>query len=383
MKLGILTFHRTVNDGSVLQNWCLQRVLRRLSPGARVETVDLRITSREKQEYRRLLSRRPPFIQLATVSKMLRLRDFIRQEIALSAGSRTTDSLEAARDFLADQRYDAVVSGSDTVWQMARVGTVPPPHLYFMPGFSGFRKVAFAVSADPVADQAVLRDPQRREAVLAAASDFDFIGVRDQTTRSVLEQLGIPANRIEFVPDPTVLEDFSSLVRLPAKPLVGKVAGIALQSPALAAEISDLLQLQGWTVVNHLGPTPPGARALPGSESLGDRLGRFATQDLLISDRFHSSIFTLKLGRAPAIFVESPQKWPEPTSKGRDLLNRLGCGDFVWRSGDNTKRGLSPLLEAVEAWRFNPPDLKARFQALADSSRPALDKLATVLSQPG
>ncbi len=384
MKLGILTFHRTVNDGSVLQNWCLQRILRSISPGADVETIDLRIARREVQEYRRLLSRRPPFVQLSTVQKMLLLRQFINREIALSSRSKTTDSLAAASKFISQQGYGAVVSGSDTVWQMAKVGTMEPPHLYFMPGFTGYKKIAFAVSADPVADTAVLDNAERREALLQAVSDFEFIGVRDETTRRLLEQLGLPAERIHFMPDPTILEDFSSLVRMPSTRLTGgKVAGLALQSASLAAAVSEVLQSQGWTVVNHLGPTPAGAQSLTSGESLGDRLGRFATQDLLISDRFHSSIFTLKLGSAPVIFVESAKKWPEPTSKGRDLLGRLGCSDFVWRSGSKPKTELQPLLEAVDAWRRNPPDMTARFKHLRDSAKPALDRLATILRQPG
>jgi hypothetical protein len=380
VKIGILTFHRTANDGSVLQNWCLHNVLKSLAPSAGVETIDLRDSGRERKEFRRLLSRKLPFLQVQPLVKMIGLRRFVRQSLPLSP-TCVTGSLETARRFVASQNYGAVVSGSDTVWQLEKIGDAEPPHVYYQPGFTGFKKIAFAVSADPVGDVSILADARRREALLAAAADFDFIGVRDKPTMEMLAQLGIPRERLEFTPDPTILCDFSALVDTPrprtdARP----VAGVALSSGALARSVTEILLARGWTVINHLGAAPPGAQSLPGGETIGQRLGRFAGQDLLVTDRFHSSIFTLKLGKAPVVFVESPGKWGEPHSKGRDLFDRLGCHDFVWRPGSNLKAELGELLEKVAAWRASPPDMGLRFQAVRDSGQAALSNLARVLA---
>jgi len=378
MKVGILTFHRTVNDGSVLQNWCLHQLLGSLLPGARVETIDLRDGRREMLEFRRLLSRRPPFVQVESIKKMRGLRGFLRHNVAMSP-ARTTGSLRAARDFVAQQGYDAVVCGSDTVWQLGVVGSASPPHLYFLPGFSGYRKLSFAASSDPIANVADL-DDRTRDAVFRAVDEFEFIGFRDEPTRRAICELGIPGDRLQFTPDPTTLVDFGSLVGpVPVERSDGPVAGIALQSRALTRIVSDLLQLGGWHVVNHLGPPPPGAGSLPGSESMGQRLARFASQDLLVTDRFHSSIFTLKLGRAPVIFVESPRKWSEPMSKGRDLLERLGCAQMVWRPGNTPQEEFGQFLDLVECWQIDPPDMKARFAALRESAAPALAQLQQLL----
>lgn len=383
MKIGILTFHRTANDGSVLQNWCLHRLLASLSPSARIETIDLRDTRREQLELRRLLSRRPPFFQPEAVRKMMGLRRFLRRNVPLSPSFKT-GSLDAARAFIAEQAYDAVVSGSDTVWQINRIGDTEPPHIYFQPGLTGVRKIAFAVSADPISDRSVLEDPQKRDALANAVGDYDFVGVRDEPTRDLVEALGVAPDRIAFTPDPTVLVDFGALVdrphRAPDGPLL---AGIALQSQALARQVSHVLLSRGWQVVNHLGVAPPGAAGVPGRETIGQRLGRFATQDLLITDRFHSSIFTLKLAGAPVIFVESAKKWPEPTSKGRDLLKRLGLEEYVWRLGPSPEVELEPFLLAVEDWRRMPPDMAARFAGLRESAKPALSRLESLLADGG
>ena len=40
MKIGILTFHRVINDGSTLQAFCLWSLLNRRYPYAEVEIID-------------------------------------------------------------------------------------------------------------------------------------------------------------------------------------------------------------------------------------------------------------------------------------------------------------------------------------------------------
>jgi polysaccharide pyruvyl transferase WcaK-like protein len=381
MKIGILTFHRTANDGSVLQNWCLQHVLRSMAPQAEVETVDLRDSRREYTEFRRLMTRRPPFLQLRTLRKLIDLRRFMRNNITLSQASRTTGELNQARRFVASQGYDMVVSGSDTVWQLGTIGDAGSPHMFYQPGFANPRKVAFAVSADPIRDRSALVDPQRRDALLAAVADFDFIGVRDSGTIEMLADLGVPRRRLHFTPDPTILHDFSALVDMPPpRQDTKQMAGVALSSASLARAVTEILLARGWAVTNHLGPAPPGAQALPAGETIGRRLGRFADQDLLVTDRFHSSIFTLKTGKAPVLFAEIPSKWPEPISKGRDLLDRLGCGEFVWRPGNDLAAEMDELLEKVTAWRSAPPNMDERFQAVRVSGEPAMAQLAGLLA---
>ncbi len=375
MKIGVLTYHRSVNDGSVLQALCLQRLLRELAPeGARVEVVDVRDRLRERMEMRRLVTKRPPFLRVATWRKMRGLRTFLRRHVALSPVSITTPSLAAARDFVLSQNYDVLVVGSDTVWQLRRFGDADPPHLFYLPGFEGVKKVAFAVSADPIQDRSLLQDAQRSASLRTAIEAFDFIGVRDRPTTEMLTGLGVEPGRLTFTPDPTICTDFSDLVRRPQAE-ERPAAGVALASAKLRREVSGALLERGFEVVNHLGAPPPGTRPLSGKGALPDRLGRFAEQALLVTDRFHSSIFTLKLGKAPVIFTESPGKWPEPNSKGRDLLERLGCGEFVWRPGEE----LAPFLDRAEKWREDPPDMASRFTSLRAESSESLDRLRQLL----
>ena len=56
-----------------------------------------------------------------------------------------------------------------------------------------------------------------------------------------------------------------------------------------------------------------------------------ACLNILITDRFHASIFTVLQGDAPVFFYEDPEKWKYQNSKGRDLFKLLGVDFMVFR----------------------------------------------------
>lgn len=381
MKIGILTYHRSVNDGSVLQAWCLRRLVQEWFPEARVEIADYRPWDREKLEYRRLIRRRPPFFRLPEARKLIGLRRFERRADMLSKASCTTDDPAEARRFLAAQGYDRLIVGSDTVWRDRRVGgRLPPDVLFFRPGLD-VPKASFAVSADPVRGEVAGDDPSRHAAIRDALAAFDWISYRDDATRLELESLGLAPERLRFTPDPTVWVDFSELVEPMPRDPSRRLAGVAVASEPLRHRISGWLAERGYDVLSFLGAPAPGAASLPPGISFHQRLGRFAALDLMVTDRFHGSLFTFKIGGAPVIFVEDTGNWPLPNSKGRDLFGRLGVGDMVWRCGpgDAEQYDFLAHLDRAEAWRDAATDLPARFEALRASAAGALGDLRDLL----
>ena len=62
-RIGLLTYHRSVNDGSIMQAWCLYQLLQRELPGARVEIVDYMPSSLYRRHVRlALYDLHPPFL---------------------------------------------------------------------------------------------------------------------------------------------------------------------------------------------------------------------------------------------------------------------------------------------------------------------------------
>jgi len=359
-----------------MQAYCLQRILEQVLPGAKVEIIDYRPRTLEVLEYRRLVTRRPPFFRWQHWSKLRDLRAFVRENMTMSSSSHTTDDTRSAAQFISRQNYDVIVVGSDTVWEIREGGNVPPaPNIFFLPGVAQSHKVAFAVSADPVLETPLLQEESRRHRLRELIETFDAITIRDRTTRELVSSLGVEEERLLFMPDPTLLWDFSSLVdqspssefREEDKPL----AGVATSEQELRAQVTQQLRGEGFNIINLLGEAVEGQKAIPGSYGLRERLGVYRHLDFMVTDRFHGSLFTLKIGKAPVIFIERGGKWPKPNSKGRDLFTRLGLEEAVWRH-EGTEVPSDFIRSYQSWWKSANPNIHERLDRLAEKGEHTL-----------
>ena len=189
MKIGILTFHWASNYGAVLQAYALQEHLRQA--GHAVEIINyqpVRVIVRLKLG--RVRER-----DIAGMVKTWRIRSFRRRNLHLSR-SRFYSS-RALR--LAPLEYDAVVCGSDQVWnEWFVLWAEPRPTLsYYLDFVPGGHRVAYAVSfgTEKLTD---------RVAALVAGelAKFSAIGVREDSGQAIVKEFDIEA---EVVLDPTLL----------------------------------------------------------------------------------------------------------------------------------------------------------------------------------
>lgn len=376
MKIGILTYHRVVNDGSILQAYCLQQIVSSYNPDAQVEIIDYRPLCGEHTEYRRLLSRDWPFFNIKNWRKMRSIRAFMERHCIFSP-SCITDNLNTAKQFVQKQQYDMILVGSDTVWEARHSVFVPPfPNLYFLPELQKIRKISFAASADPIIPDYVQYQERSRQ-IRQSIDAFDFISVRDEATRAYLMELGTKPERLHFMPDPTLLWDFTSVVELPSPALKRKrLAGIAISigDHWVRAKIETQLCSAGYKPV-YLANAAQVEQALGVQiNTVGQRVGLHGALDLLVTDRFHGSIFALKQAQIPVIFVETAQKWPKLNSKGRDLFQRLGIEGMVWRYESNE---VPPDLIAnrLDVWQKLAPNILSSLQEIRESAQVTLQQM--------
>ncbi|MDD3654574.1 MAG: polysaccharide pyruvyl transferase family protein [Desulfotomaculaceae bacterium] len=364
MKIGILTYHRVVNDGSILQAYCGQKALSRQFPDARVEIIDYCPAKLWWTEHRKIIGKRPPFFRPKMLAKIKSVNRFIKDYLVLSPKSCSTDDLPKAVNFIEEQNYDAVFVGSDTVWEARNSRYAPhPPNIYYLPGLNSIKKISYAASADPLHSEFIANQKQLAS-IASHIKNFDYITVRDKTTKNYLIQLGVAPEDIHFMPDPTLQYDFNELVQ---KPQINKQrpwAGVGYGGAVKKAAIAQLKQ-KGYDIID-LGNFTLNGKPIPGAaQSVNIRLGVFPMLDFLITDRFHSSILTVKLAEAPVVFVESSQKWPDPNSKGRDLFQRVGIEPMVWRyEGQEIPSDL--IAKYMHVWNELRIDLKKSFCALRD-----------------
>lgn len=189
MKAGILTFHWAYNYGAVLQTYALQETL--IQMGVEATVLDYRPS--------RLMARIGPLgLRSGRFMHVLPMRwrfdRFRKQHLNLTRRLLTTEDLkEATRD------YDAVIVGSDQVWNM---NIIKGDLNYFLAFADGVRKVSYA------ADFGQMQQIQQSKAhVSRLLGQFDHISVRTGLSKEIAGTLS--SKNVEVVLDPTLLHDFS------------------------------------------------------------------------------------------------------------------------------------------------------------------------------
>ena len=77
MKIGILTYHRVINIGAILQAYCVKEFYQSL--GHEVILIDLRNWKTEFYEYRKLFNLKKLKINLFHYNKFKNLRSFLKK----------------------------------------------------------------------------------------------------------------------------------------------------------------------------------------------------------------------------------------------------------------------------------------------------------------
>lgn len=199
MKIGILTFHWSTNYGAILQAYSLQEYLRR--QGHDVEIVNYKP---QKYDFSWFVFIRHPRMlkrlrrELANRKKEQMLTSFRNQYLRMT---RRYSSVSEFDDAL--KQYDVLISGSDQVLNpnITMQGENGKPCLAYWLAFGSEaqKRIGYAVSFgfESYPDNAV-------GVVKGAVNGFDAIGVREESGKSILNQLGYKGGSM-LTPDPTIL----------------------------------------------------------------------------------------------------------------------------------------------------------------------------------
>ncbi len=220
MKIGILTFHQSVNNGAVMQAYSLSKRLRDEYPEHQIEIIDYRRQSVDKaysftvSGYLKTSSVKlfiKKALLLASDPKLLsRLRHRTKifsdciNKLPLSEEAIISDDSKVLYDYI-EKNYDAVIVGSDAVWNYVTRGF---PNVYFPSAELKVKKFSYAASCYGM-DFLKLPEAEKSE-ICKVLSDFDFIGVRDKATEDFVKWSGCetaPAHTC----DPTVFLNVNDL----------------------------------------------------------------------------------------------------------------------------------------------------------------------------
>ncbi len=205
-KIGILTFHRSINCGAVAQCYSLTRRIQKDFPDATVEVIDyvpqFRLDNYNPSISKFLvrsfsLKRGLLFnikLALKKISTLLFHREYLREKkirykkfqesmsaLPLSEKKyRQNDVEEFCKEV--QNEYDVIVVGSDCVWEWT---TVPFPNAYYLCGKYGAVKLSYAASVGTDDHKKLSKEQQK--ALSTALADFFYVGVRDTSSEYVVK----------------------------------------------------------------------------------------------------------------------------------------------------------------------------------------------------
>lgn len=301
IMIGILTFHKSVNYGSVLQAWALQRML--TMKGIESEIIDY-----EPEKYGDLYDvflkpGRPHFLVkninrvpvMAILARQKRsFARFRRDNLRLSAESYTLENQED----ICGKDYEAVICGSDQIWN---TGASDSDTIYFLPFPISGRKIAYAVSLNTGSFDGEVR----RELFKRWISDYDYLSCREQNGVEKIRGLLGDGRQVDLNLDPTLLLSRIEYSRITSPRLVrGRyifVYYVWFNSSIVEAarEISRRTGLPAYTIEMakggraYLRLIKNGIRPVTRTLAPGDYLSLIKNADYVVTDSFHGTAFSL------------------------------------------------------------------------------------------
>ena len=386
-KIGILTWFRSTNPGAVLQAYSQAVSLQRRLPNYHVRLVDL--SSNRRGAFRRIASE-----ILGLRVRSLRERRHYSRAVARHLPVDPNPIPDLAIDQMIselDDRFDALVVGSDELWKTISSQSEDPfPNPFFLPGHMACKKIALAVSANTCSLSDI---PDERITIATKlVSDFAFLGVRDDHTRMLLQKIGIPEGRIEKVPDPTFtfnppLDRTSEVGRilrrhgiLGRKPLVG-VYGY-FNSPTLLNHVRSVIRTlegNGWDSVSLKYNQNTSEASLHGELDPFTWAATFEKLDLCITNTFHGTIFSIRAG-TPVLAIEEGDYYSENKGKIANLLEDTDMRIAYYRfcETDPVQELLGRALAAKDEW--NEKDTLKVMESMGDEYREKLEMVVDILN---
>ena len=362
MKTGIITFHSAHNYGAVLQAWSLQEYLKQ--QGHEVNIVNFRPRIIDKmywpvQHTKKVITgaklpdkliNQGYYTAYCTAmgikhpkkyQKFKAFENFINKKLPVTEEFRTAEELKKA-----NLKYDALITGSDQVWntKMLRGGN---PAYFLDFGNEDALRISYAASIGTD-----IIPPQYGMMFRRYLRNFDCISVRELKAK---EQVELYTKKpVELIADPTFLlerKDFDTLkIEQSYKGKYIYVHNVHLKrvDPALnsvAEEMSKRLNLpilHNWSSKEYENE----AGHLKGGP--GGFIGAIANAEYVITNSFHCTVFAIIYGRN---FITVPHfKHPD---RMKFLLEQLGIPEHLISKG-------SEIPEDLDTLKINYEDVESR-----------------------
>ena len=211
MRIGILTFHRSINYGAFMQSYALSNELQMRYPQHIVEIIDFEYL--KKYKHYKSSNYSFPF-GIEYLIKYNRFQQDLRR-LPLSEKTFITDDTTALCEYI-KKKYDVVIVGSDAVWTYQGKMPVDNPYWLFGDKLKSVIKISYAASAFSTKFDSIPQE--ERDIIKDRLSSFYYIGVRDSATKKFVDSLVLDKETY-INHDPTFFLNPADNVRMAKKTL--------------------------------------------------------------------------------------------------------------------------------------------------------------------
>lgn len=330
MKVGILTYHSSHNYGAFLQAYSLAKFLNE-DLGICAEIIDYSLKKAEEVNKNLVVFSYRDIRRWWILKKRFEVFTSSRELIPyLSKDRLISDDIDEFRGFIENQNYDAVITGSDEIWKLD--GYRGFPNAYWLPNVKNVKKIAFAPSSRTEASKI---NDSIRSSVREFLADYSYIGVRDNVTKTLLDEITDSRFDIQINCDPTFLVKYD-IAKIEAKSQIeknykinSKKKTIALMCgiPELANEVIRKYGKQ-YNIICLYEYYKGACRCIRIPDPF-EWMKIIAGCDALITTFYHGLVFSIK-NKTPFLAIENREMDDPSFSKSYDLLKRNKSDQHFW-----------------------------------------------------
>jgi hypothetical protein len=321
MRIGIITFHWNYNYGAVLQAYCLRRALYSLGADEVkfINFVPPTLAHHATRGWGLTTGALFP-----TMQKRWKFHRFRAEHCPATPAIRTAGQLwQTFREF------DAVITGSDQVWNIRLVGRLEPALFLGVPDYPQQKKISYAATFGNAGQPAALMDKAGE-----LLKQIGSLSVRDRMSQTLVRDL--TGREAQIVLDPTLLSDAT------AQPVPRKVPKnyiLAYFVDVFSSEARAMVQtarsaLNLPVVAVSVYRDMPGAELLIRNAGIEEWLYLFEQASVVITDSFHGSVFALKNKKPLYVLCGNDER----ASRIEDLTKAFECEHVVVRSAADFSR---------------------------------------------
>lgn len=314
-KVGIVTFHRALNYGAVLQSYALQKTVSSL--GAKCEIVDY-ICPKITHDYTPFRVYKNDFLKsFAKSCVMCRRRakrrdafqSFFNNYLVKSSKSYNPQNIGKLKN-----DYDLFISGSDQVWSPRCVGFDPA---YFLTFADDKQKYSYAASF------AVTKLPDEYiDEYKKRLSGFQKFSVREQSGEKLVN--GLTGKTAETHLDPTLLILADKWKKIAVSKIKTPYILIFTANPPVslvnfALKLSKEKNLPIYYINDAPHPVKHGINYVV-APTVEEFVGYFMNAEYVVTNSFHGTVFSVIFNKS--LFVEFRNKSGK-NIRSESLLNSL------------------------------------------------------------